>query len=59
MQAGVADGEWIAVSGTLNAGDRVVVRGGESLRGTEKLDIVGVFEDDVRSATVDRGKPIA
>ena len=33
------------------AGDRIVVRGGESLRGKEKLEVVGVFEHEVRSAT--------
>jgi multidrug efflux pump subunit AcrA (membrane-fusion protein) len=59
VTAGVADGDWIAVDGTLRAGDRIVVRGGETLRGAEKLDIVGVFEEDVRNATVDRPKPMA
>jgi RND family efflux transporter MFP subunit len=54
VQAGVADGDWIAVSGTLKAGDRVVVRGGESLRGNEKLEVVGIFEDATQSATVER-----
>jgi RND family efflux transporter MFP subunit len=44
VKAGVADGDWIAVDGTLKAGDAVVVRGAESLRGNEKLDVVGVFE---------------
>jgi multidrug efflux pump subunit AcrA (membrane-fusion protein) len=59
VNAGVADGDWIAIDGTLQAGDRVVVRGGETLRGKEKLDIVGVFEDAVRSATTDGGPPPA
>jgi RND family efflux transporter MFP subunit len=59
VKAGVADGDWIAVDGTLRAGDRIVVRGGETLRGQEKLDIVGVFEEEVRSATADRGQPMA
>jgi RND family efflux transporter MFP subunit len=60
VKAGVADGEWIAVDGALlRPGDRIVVRGGETLRGQEKLDIVGVFEEDVRSATADRPKPMA
>jgi RND family efflux transporter MFP subunit len=56
VKAGVADGDWIAVDGTLRAGDRIVVRGGETLRGAEKLDIVGVFEDESRSATAAGGK---
>ncbi len=46
VKAGIADGEWIAVDGKLAAGDEVVVRGGELLRGNEKVQIVGVFEDD-------------
>ncbi len=46
VEAGVADGDWIAVkSGELNDGDEVVVRGGETLRGGEKLQIVGVYEE--------------
>jgi RND family efflux transporter MFP subunit len=53
VKAGVADGDWIAVDGTLKAGDRVVVRGGESLRGNEKLDVVGVFEEEARQATAE------
>ena len=32
--------------------ERVVVRGGESLRGTEKLEVVGVFETQLRRADV-------
>ena len=45
VEAGVADGEWIAVSGRLQPGDQVVVRGAELLRGGEKLQIVGIFEE--------------
>jgi RND family efflux transporter MFP subunit len=51
VQAGVADGDWIAVSGTLSAGDRVVVRGGETLRGKEKVEVVGILEAATQSAT--------
>lgn len=51
VKPGIADGDWIAVDGALKAGDRIVVRGGESLRGKEKLEVVGVFEHEVRSAT--------
>lgn len=47
VKAGVADGDWVAVDGRLAAGDQVVVRGGELLRGQEKLQIVGVFEEQV------------
>jgi RND family efflux transporter MFP subunit len=46
VEAGVADGDWIEVKGEgLNAGDQVVVRGGETLRGGEKLQIVGIYEE--------------
>lgn len=45
VEAGVADGEWIAVSGGLAHGDPVVVRGGETLRGGEKLQVVGIYEE--------------
>jgi RND family efflux transporter MFP subunit len=50
VKAGVADGDWIAVDGKLAAGDRVIVRGAELLRGNEKLQIVGVFEDETTSS---------
>jgi len=45
----VADGEWIAVDGKLADGDQVVVRGAELLRGNEKLQVVGIFEEQARS----------
>lgn len=46
VEAGVADGDWIEVKGEgLDAGDQVVVRGGETLRGGEKLQIVGIYEE--------------
>jgi RND family efflux transporter MFP subunit len=51
VKPGVADGDWIAVDGGLRAGGRLVGRGGESLRGKEKLEVVGVFEEEVRRAT--------
>src|SRR5207342_3281889 len=41
VKAGVADGDWIAVDGPLAAGDSIVVRGGELLRGNEKVQVVG------------------
>jgi RND family efflux transporter MFP subunit len=59
VKAGVADGDWIAVDGSLRAGDNIVVRGGESLRGKEKLDVVGVFEGEARRVTAERVKPSA
>ena len=46
VKSGTADGDWIAVDGKLAEGDTVVVRGGELLRGNEKVQVVGVFEDD-------------
>jgi RND family efflux transporter MFP subunit len=53
VEAGAADGEWIAVNGRLEDGDQVIVRGAELLRGNEKVQIVGVFEDQrpTRSAS--------
>jgi RND family efflux transporter MFP subunit len=56
VQAGVADGDWVAVDGKLRDGDRIVVRGGESLRGQEKLDVVGVFEEETKRAEAATGK---
>lgn len=49
VEAGVADGDWIEVKGgNLKNGDAVVVRGGETLRGGEKLQVVGIFEETPR-----------
>jgi RND family efflux transporter MFP subunit len=41
---GIADGDWIAVDSGLEAGDAVVVRGGESLRPDQSVKVVGVFD---------------
>jgi len=51
----------LAVDGLLAAGNTVQVRLplGESLRGREKLDVVGVLEGEARRATAERGKPPA
>jgi RND family efflux transporter MFP subunit len=56
VQAGIADGDWIAVEGTLAAGDQIVVRGAELLRGNEKVQVVGIFEEEpqARSSTAQR-----
>lgn len=54
VKAGMADGDWIAVDGKLAAGEQVVVRGGELLRGNEKVQIVGVFEDEAPQQRVAR-----
>ncbi len=57
VTAGVADGDWIGVDGKLADGDQVIVRGGELLRGNDKVQIVGIFEDEdppVRSAEAPR-----
>jgi RND family efflux transporter MFP subunit len=45
VEAGVADGDWIGIDGPLQPGDQVIVRGAELLRGNEKLQIIGVFEE--------------
>lgn len=53
VEAGVADGDWIAVSGgQLRHGDQVIVRGGETLRGGEKLQVVGIYEEAARRPVV-------
>ena len=57
VKAGVADGDWIAVDGTLKAGESVVVRGAENLRGNEKLDVVGVFEQEPKRLSLQAVKP--
>jgi RND family efflux transporter MFP subunit len=54
VKAGVADGDWIAVDGTLKAGDSIVVRGAETLRGNEKLDVVGVFEEEPKRLSLEK-----
>jgi RND family efflux transporter MFP subunit len=59
VKAGVADGDWIAVDGTLKAGESVVVRGAESLRGNEILDVVGVFEAEPKRLSLQAAKPDA
>ena len=41
VKLGVASGEWVAVSGELNAGDRVVIRGGERLRPGSAVNVLG------------------
>ena len=50
-----------AVDGLLAAGNTVQVRLplGESLRGREKLDVVGVLEGETRRVTLERVKPPA
>ena len=50
VKAGIADGDWIAVDGALKAGDRIVVRGGELLRGNEPVQVVGVFDPEPQVA---------
>jgi RND family efflux transporter MFP subunit len=57
VKAGVADGEWIAVDGSLRAGDTVVVRGAETLRGNEKLDVVGIFAAEPQRLSLEGTKP--
>lgn len=57
VRAGVADGDWIAVDGALEAGDQVIVRGAELLRGNEKLQIVGLFQDQRQLAVKEPDAP--
>jgi RND family efflux transporter MFP subunit len=59
VEVGIADGDWIAVDGKLRAGDSIVVRGGESLRGNEKIDVVGVMEDQARQVQAGKVNPDA
>jgi multidrug efflux pump subunit AcrA (membrane-fusion protein) len=59
VKAGVADGDWIAVDGGLRAGDTVVVRGAETLRGNEKLDVVGVFAEEPQRLSLEGTRPDA
>lgn len=46
---GVASGELVAVSGELNAGDRVVIRGGERLRPGSVVKILGAASNAKQS----------
>jgi RND family efflux transporter MFP subunit len=50
VKAGVADGDWVAVDGQLKAGDQVIVRGAELLRGNERIQVVGIFDDESQVA---------
>jgi RND family efflux transporter MFP subunit len=52
VRAGIADGEWIAVDGPITDGDQVIVRGAELLRGDERVQVVGVYEDTARPPRV-------
>lgn len=45
VRSGIAEGEWIAVDGKVADGDQVIVRGAELLRGGERVQIVGIYED--------------
>ena len=40
INTGVASGQWIAVEGEINEGDRVVIRGGERLRPGQQVRIL-------------------
>jgi len=49
VKVGVGQGDWVAVSGPIAAGERVVVRGGERLRPGQEVELAGVQsaeEDD-------------
>jgi RND family efflux transporter MFP subunit len=57
VKAGIADGDWIAVEGQLAAGDQVVVRGAELLRGNEKVQVVGIFEEEPQAQAPTAKRP--
>lgn len=59
VKAGVADGDWIAIDGQVAPGDSIVVRGAEGLRGNEKLDVVGVFQQEPKRLSLQADKPEA
>ena len=40
INTGIASGQWIAVEGEINEGDRVVIRGGERLRPGQQVRIL-------------------
>lgn len=39
--SGIADGEWVAIEGSLEDADRVVVRGGENLHDGAQVKVIG------------------
>lgn len=50
VQPGAGSGEFVEVAGGVAAGDRIVVRGAERLRGGQKVTIVAGSGDDPRVA---------
>jgi len=40
VKTGIAQGEWIEVTGDIHAGDRVITRGGERLRPGQKVTVI-------------------
>jgi RND family efflux transporter MFP subunit len=45
---GVADGDWVGVTGELKPNDKVIVRGAELLRGDETVQVVGVMGQEAQ-----------
>ena len=48
VKAGVADGDWIAVDGGCSRATGSSCAAASPLRGNEKLEVVGIFEEEVR-----------
>lgn len=54
VTTGVADGDWVGVTGELQPEDPVIVRGAELLRGNETVQIVGVLDQEAQLADQER-----
>lgn len=50
IRSGAQDGDWIGVTGEIEAGDRVVVRGAENLRDGQSLNILDDTENTASNA---------
>ncbi len=50
VQIGAAIGDWIQVSGPIQAGDRVVVEGNERLRPNQDVQITKEIDEPIESA---------
>lgn len=51
VETGISEHEWIAVTGDLEAGDRVVIRGAERLRPDQRVDIDAYEGTDQQDST--------
>lgn len=50
VRSGAQDGEWVAVEGEIEAGERVVIRGAENLRDGQPLNILNDTENTASNA---------